>query len=80
MAGSLLWAMIMTVWEAARILSSSVEYLSACLYNSSIVVGGSRDSKWKNGVVDPKLLQKILEDHIHTVHINLLDGCLSVKI
>ena len=39
-------------------LSSSVEYLSAHLYNSSIVVGGSRDSEWKNGVVGPKLLRK----------------------
>ena len=42
--------------EATRILSSSVEYLSACLYNSSIVVCGSRDSEWKNGVVGPKIL------------------------
>ena len=39
-------------------LSSNVEYLSARLYNSSIVVGGSRDSEWKNGVVGPKLLRK----------------------
>ena len=50
--------MIITVWEAARILSSSVEYLSARLYNSSIVVDGSKDSEWKNGVVSPKLLRK----------------------
>ena len=50
--------MIITVWEVAQILSSSVEYLSARLYNSSIVVGGSRDSEWKNGVVGPKLLRK----------------------
>ena len=57
-AGLLLWAVIITVWEVTRILSSSVEYLSARLYNSSIVVGGSRDSEWKNGVVGPKLLQK----------------------
>ena len=40
-------------------LSSSVEYLSVCLYNSSIVVGKSRDSEWKNGVVSPKLLRKL---------------------
>ena len=39
-------------------LSSNVEYLSARLYNSSIVVGESRDSEWKNGVVGPKLLLK----------------------
>ena len=39
-------------------LSSSVEYLSTRLYNSSIVVCGSRDSEWKNGVVGPKLLRK----------------------
>ena len=50
--------MIMTIWVAARILSSSVEYLSALLYNSSIVVGGSRDSEWKKGVDGPKLLLK----------------------
>ena len=36
-------------------LSSNVEYLSARLYNSSIVVGGSRDGEWKNGVLSPKL-------------------------
>ena len=58
MAGLLLWVVIITVLEAARILSSSVEYLSVRLYNSSIVTGGSRDSKWKNGVVGPKLLRK----------------------
>ena len=58
MAGLLLWAVIITVWEAAQILSSSVEYLSARLYNSSIVVGGSKDSEWKNGVVGPKLFWK----------------------
>ena len=38
-------------------ISSSVEYLSARLYNSSIIAGGSR----------------VLEDCIHTVRINLLD-------
>ena len=37
-------------------LSSSVENLSACRYNSSMVAGGSRDKDWKNGVVGPKLL------------------------
>ena len=54
----LFWEVIITVWEAARILSSSVEYLSACLYSSSIVTSGSSDSDWKKGVVGPKLLQK----------------------
>ena len=39
-------------------LFSSVEYLSVRLYNSSIVVGGLRDSELKNGVVGPKLLRK----------------------
>ena len=48
----------MTVCEAARMLSSSVENLFARWYNSSIVVGGSRDKDWKNGVVGPKLLLK----------------------
>ena len=56
MADLPLWAAIITIWEVARMLSSSVEYLSPRLYNSSIVIGGSRDSEWKNGVVDPKLL------------------------
>ena len=39
-------------------LSSNVEYLSVCLYNSSVVAGESRDNEWKNGVVGPKLLCK----------------------
>ena len=39
-------------------LSSSVENLSACRYNSSMVAGGSRDKDWKNRVVGPKLLRK----------------------
>ena len=56
MASLLFWAVIITVWEATRILSSSVEYLSALLYSSSIVTGGSRDSDWKKGVVGTKLL------------------------
>ena len=46
----------MIVWVAAQILSSSTGYLSALLYNSSIVVGGSKDSDWKKGVDGPKLL------------------------
>ena len=53
-----LWAMIIMVWEVARILSSTVEYLSSRLYNSSIVIGRSRDSEWKYGVVGPKLIWK----------------------
>ena len=39
-------------------MSSSVENLSARRYNSSMVVGGSRDKDWKNGVVGLKLLRK----------------------
>ena len=35
-----------------------VEYLSARLYNSSIVVGGSKDNEWKNVVDDTKLFLK----------------------
>ena len=51
MAGLLLWAVIITVREVARMLSSSVENLSARRYNSSIVTGGSSDKDWKNGMV-----------------------------
>ena len=58
MADLLFWAVIITVWEAAWILSFSVEYLSARLYNSSIVACGSRDRDWNKGVVDRKLLRK----------------------
>ena len=58
MASLLLWSVIITVWEATQILSSNVEYLSTRLYNSSIVVGESKDSEWKNGVVGPKILRK----------------------
>ena len=47
MVGLQFWVVIITVWEAARILSSSVEYLSARLYSSSIVAGRSSDSNWK---------------------------------
>ena len=43
MVALMFWAVIITVWEAARILSSNVEYLSARRYSSSIVAGGSRD-------------------------------------
>ena len=58
MSDLLFWAAIITVWEAARILSSSIEYLFARLYSSSIVAGGSRDIDRKKGVVSPKLLRK----------------------
>ena len=54
----LFWAVIITVWDVAWMLSSSVENLSARRYNSSIVIGGSKDRDWKNGVVGPKLLLK----------------------
>ena len=69
MAGLLLWAVIITVWEAARVLSSSVEYLSARLYNSSIVV--ERVEKWGG---QPKAPSKILKDRIHAIRIILLDS------
>ena len=49
----------MTVCEAARMLSSSVENLSTHQYNSSIVSDGSKDKDWKNEVVGPKLLLKV---------------------
>ena len=55
----------MTVWDTALILSSSVEYLSARLYNSSIVVGRSRDSEWKKRVDRPKASLEVLKDYIH---------------
>ena len=58
MDGLLLWAVIITVCEAARIFSSRVEYLSARQYSSSMVSGGSRERDWKKGVVGPKLLWK----------------------
>ena len=50
--------MIMTVCVVAQILSSSVEYLFARLYNSSIVVGRPKDSEWKKDVDGLKLLLK----------------------
>ena len=58
MAGLLFWAVIITVCEAARMLSSRVENLSAQRYSSSMVTGGSSDRDWKNGVVGPKFLLK----------------------
>ena len=58
MASFPLWEIIITVCEAARILSSRVEYLSARRYSSSMVAGGSRERDWKKGVVGPKLLRK----------------------
>ena len=51
-------------------LSSSVENLSVRQYNSSIVVGGSKD-KQQGG--QPKTSSEVLQDRIHTVNINLLD-------
>ena len=58
MAGLLLWAVIITVCEAARIFFSRVEYLFARLYSSSMVAGGSRERDWEKGVVGPNLLWK----------------------
>ena len=68
MAGFPLWAVIITVCEAAHIFSSRVEYLSARRYNSSIVAGGSRERDWKKGVVDPKLLRKFCKTASVTSH------------
>ena len=39
-------------------ITSNTGYLSALLYNSSIVIGGSKDSDLKKGVDGPKLLLK----------------------
>ena len=39
-----------------RMLSSRVEYLLARLYNSSIIVEGSKDNEWKNRVDGAELL------------------------
>ena len=58
MAALLLWEVIITVCEAAHILSSKLEYLSARRYNSSMVAGGAREKDWKKGVVGQKLLWK----------------------
>ena len=49
---------VKTVCEAAWILSSKVDYLSARRYSSSMVAGGSMERDWNKGVVDPKLLRK----------------------
>ena len=49
---------IMTVCVADRMLSSSVEYLMTYMYNSSIVIDGSKDIEWKKEVDSPKLLLK----------------------
>ena len=51
MVALLLLAVIITNCEAARILSSKVEYLSARRYSSSMVVGGSRERDLKKEVV-----------------------------
>ena len=58
MAALPLWAVIITVCEAAQILTSKVEYLFARRYSSSMVAGGSRERDWKKRVVGPKLLRK----------------------
>ena len=57
MAALPLWAVTITVCEAARILSSRVEYLSTRRYSSSMVAG-ARERDWKKGVVGLKLLRK----------------------
>ena len=48
----------MIVWIVTPVLSLSIEYLSARMYNSSIVVGGFKDSDWKKRVDGTKLLLK----------------------
>ena len=54
-------------------LSSSVENLSARRYNSSMVAGGSRYRlEERSGRSKPS--PEVLQDCIHTVNINLLDG------
>ena len=53
-------------------LSFKVEYLSTRLYNSSIVVSGSKDNEWKNGV-DGAAPPEVLKDCIHAVNLHLLD-------
>ena len=46
------WLVIMIVW------SSSIEHLSARLYNYSIIADMSKDSDWKKGIDGPNLLLK----------------------
>ena len=58
MAALPLWAVIITVCEAALILPFRVEYLSTHRYSSSMVAGGSRERDWKKGIVGPTLLRK----------------------
>ena len=66
--------MIMSVWVAARILSSSVEYHSARMYNSSIVAGGSKDREMEEGGRRLEAFPEILKDHVHVVKFYLLNG------
>ena len=54
----LLFLILSLYGSPISILSSSIEYLLARLYNSSIVPGGSKDSDWKKRVDGPKLLLK----------------------
>ena len=50
-----------------------MEYLSARLYNSSIIAGGSNDNKLKNIVDEREAFFKVLEDWVHAVDLYLLD-------
>ena len=68
-----LWVVIITVCVAARMLSSSVENLSARRYNSSMVASGSRDRLEERGGRS-EASSKVLQDRIHTVNINMLDS------
>ena len=66
--------MIMTVCVVVRMLSFSVKYLRARLYNSSIVTGGSKDSEWKKGVDEPEAAPKDLKDSVYAISLYLLDS------
>ena len=71
------WLVIMIVWVAAWILSSSIEYLSARLYNSSIIASWFKDSDRKKRSRWPKASPKVLEDYIHAIQLYLLDDLLE---
>ena len=53
-------------------LSSNVEYLSARLYNSSIITGRSKDREERGRWCEASL--KVLKDCVHAVNLYLLNG------
>ena len=59
---------IMTVLVAAQMLSSNVEYLSARLYNSSIITGRSKDREERGRWCEASL--KVLKDCVHAVNLS----------